>query len=744
MLCLFVAAAFYLWDPSGEAFTSPPDARIARYAADRPTVTVWGQVSRQAAGENSISVYLHNAYLRKTPAGVDSKAYPIGNLRVFFKEEIQLKSGMDVAICGEIYPVPPGRNPGAFDGRTYYASQGIYYLPEGQRILGKSPVRNPLLYARERLKEQVRAILTQIAPKEAGLFAAVLLGDSVDVENEIKDAYRAGGILHLLAISGLHLSLLGMGFCGLLERLGAGLRLRAILSVLLVFAYELFTGGSASALRAAIMFSILMGARLLGRCYDMPTALAAAALLLLLKNPAYLWYSGFLLSFLAVLGLAFSSWIFAEREAAGKLSGNLAKRLTVLRRAFGTTLGVWLVTLPAVLYFYGEVSVLGTALNLLVLPTAGVALLSGFLGVLCGSFWPFLGRLCIGPGRLLFKGYLLGAKGIVRLPGAVWVGGRPEFWQIVVYYLLLAALAFLWKREKKFLGVLAGIAGLLAVGWRDHSGLLLTSLDVGQGDAMVWELPGGASYLVDGGSDSQSQVGRYQILPYLKSRGIGVLEGIFVSHTDADHISGIEEILKAQAAHSGSVRVKRLFLPRWDFESEAYQELVLTARAAGVSVIYLQKGDRLRQGEVQVEALYPEVWTDAGDVNGGSLVLQLTYRDFQGIFTGDTGIPQEKEMEKDLNACYFLKVAHHGSKNSSSEEFLSKVCPAVGFISCAENNRYGHPSPEALERLEGAGCVCYSTKDLGALSLFSDGYQVKIWGYLAETAPLRQTKNMVR
>ena len=239
ILCLLFAAGLYLWDPSGEAFLSPPDAQLAAYIHDHPKVTLQGRVGRQAAGEKSFSIYLQNAYL-----SIYSKKYQIGNLRIFFKNDQQLKSGMDVIVQGELYPPPSKRNPGAFDGRIYYACQGIYYLMEGQQVLEKSKIKNWPLFVQEEIKRRASKILEKVAKEEAGIFVAILLGDSAEVEPEVKDVYRAGGILHLLAISGLHLSLLGMGCFHFLECIGIGLKLRAFHYSSMVFNKVIFTEGT--------------------------------------------------------------------------------------------------------------------------------------------------------------------------------------------------------------------------------------------------------------------------------------------------------------------------------------------------------------------------------------------------------------------------------------------------------------------------------------------------------------------
>ena len=245
-------------------------------------------------------------------------------------------------------------------------------------------------------------------------------------------------------------------------------------------------------------------------------------------------------------------------------------------------------------------------------------------------------------------------------------------------------------------------------------------------------MPDGACYLTDGGSESKN-CGAYQILPYLKSQGISRVEGIFVSHTDEDHISGIREILQAQIDKTTSVRVKGLFLPQWNVHPQAYEALEKLADQADIPVTYLKEGDSLKRQDIQIQVLAPFREEQTGeDTNASSMVLRLSYGNITGLLTGDIGVEQERKLLEKTGKIQFLKAAHHGSKNSSSLEFLQQASPVISFISCGKDNRYGHPHEETLERLNAVKSRIYTTAQRGALTLQTDGRNIKITTFKRE------------
>lgn len=726
LVCLAVMLLMCLVDLAGFPLIrgNPLPETVQAWIEKHPKAVICGEVQSCQDTEFSFSVYLKQVYLIN-----QSEKFPIENVRMFLKTKEELPAGTMVYASGTLERVEGPGNPGEFDSRQYYACQHIYYFLKNAEIEKKSRTYSGYQQRLLDLKDKLCGILEKAAGEDAPVFEAMLLGEKTDLDSELKLRYQMGGMIHILAISGLHISILGMGLFQLLKRIGFGNTGAGIIALGIMLQYGMLTGGSVSAMRAVCMFLLSVGAKIIGRSYDLLTALALSAILLLLDSPAYLYSSSFLLSFGAVAGLgAVSSFLLEITGAKNKWF-----------KSFLSSLSVQIATLPVMLVFFGEVSLAGIFLNLFVLPTVSGVLISGLCACILGLFSIKAAVIAAVPGRALLFLYEQSCILAGKLPFCTWVGGLPEIWQSLFYYgcLVLGIAGAVWMRRRQAgLGKFAAIflltalsAGILTLSWKDRSGLRITCLDVGQGDGIVLEMPGGGAFLMDCGSSSQKNVGQYQLLPYLKSRGITCLEGIMISHTDTDHVSGIQELLDLMAKDLSSVKVKKLFLPKWREDFGVLPEL---AKRAGVEVIFAGAGDSLSFGETEMRFLAPLENALGEDVNEDGLVMELRYGAFRGLFTGDIGEETEKELlaEGVLPDVDFLKVAHHGSRYSTCKEFLEAVEPELAVISCSDSNNYGHPSPETVKRLEESGARIAYTMKSGAVTVYTDGEMLRAEGFL--------------
>ena len=400
---------------------NPLPVMVQDWIEAHPGSVICGEVEQYENTEFSQSVYLKKTYLI-----YQSKKFSIENVRVFLKKEEDLKPGMKILVKGTLKRVEEPANPGGFDSQHYYACRHIYYFMKNAVVRKKtesySGYRQLLLH----VKEKCRQILTAAAGEDAPLFCAMVLGDKQDLEPEMRMRYQLAGIVHILAISGLHISILGMGLYNLLKKIGLGIWPAGIFSLGVMLQYGIMTGGSVSTMRAVTMFLIAMGARITGRIYDMMTALSVTAMMILLESPAYLLDSGFLLSFGCVLGIG----VAAEKICA--LAG-AEKKWT---KALVSSMALQLVTLPVMLKFFGEVSLAGFFLNLLVLPSVGFVLIGGMAALLLGIFCIPAAKLAILPARglLLFYEYLCSLAG--KLGGAPGSEGNRKsgrFWCIMEF-----------------------------------------------------------------------------------------------------------------------------------------------------------------------------------------------------------------------------------------------------------------------------------------------------------------------
>ena len=437
-------------------------------------------------------------------------------------------------------------------------------------------------------------------------------------------------------------------------------------------------------------------------------------------------------------------------------------------------------TLPLTAWYYYEIPLLGVLANLIILPLIGPVLALGAAGCAASLFSLFLAGVILFPVHLYLSLAEYVLDGLRCVPQASWICGQPALWQMILYYVLFAAGIFLfcrYQREKIFIMPLVGLLVLLLV--RPAPKFMFTALDVGQGDGLVLRAGHTCAFLTDCGSTSVSEVGKYRLIPYLKQKGIRQIDGIFLTHGDEDHISGVEELLEEIAKKQVSIHVDTLFLPVWMKKPQAVtagadvgnnplyslaagdrartdgtvegaelidegqhgaENLAELCRRAGVKLMFLERGDLISAGSLRIRVLFPLPPSESSlSGNEGSMVLLASCEEFDVLLTGDLeGEGEEKLLSEtararsnqdmqglpDLKGIECLKVAHHGSKNASSEAFLKLVKPEIAVISAGLNNRYGHPHRETLERLEGVNADIFRTDQGGAVTVIYDGRHV--------------------
>lgn len=686
--------------------------------------------------------------------------------------------GSRVRISGSFSLYTEATNIGQFDARNYYAARKIYgqvkkaaiVYTEPPNIIGRG--KECLWQLRRHLAE---SFLEVYGEENGALLAAMLLGERTFLSEETQSLYKAAGALHVIAVSGLHISLLGLGLYRLLRRIFASQAPAAVISVLCMAAYVFLVGNPPSAVRAFIMFAMGLLAGYWKRTLDTPTALSLSAAIILMGNPFYIGQSSFLLSFLAILAISVFqpalneclalinpyhfplSRLLGSRRAWGlhlldpqKVPGVCHVLLKKVGNGLQSSFSVWIVTLPVQLFFFSEVSLFGIFFNLLIIPLMGVILLLGIAGLflkeishlfafLTGSAFTDLEitviSICRYAEGIFFAIIKAGGSLADRLSFAMWTPGKPVYGKMLLAFCLLLLFCLLgnlsengrtfpekfWKYR---LGILLGVILLLA-GYPAHN-LQITFLDVGQGDGICMELPDGRVYLMDGGSSDVSKVGNYRLVPFLKAKGIRKIDAVFLSHGDTDHINGIAELLEEK-----QIFIDCVCLPA-GAEQEEFAEIKDLARARNISVRTIQAGDFWENNGTKFWCLNPADVTESG--NAASVVLYMEYQNFSMLLTGDLEGEGEKSVaallrSNAITGISVLKVAHHGSKNSTQEEFLRQCSPAVAVISCGERNTYGHPHKETLERLNDMGTAVYRTDCSGAVQITVAGNRMKVTEY---------------
>lgn len=620
--------------------------------------------------------------------------------------------GETIVIRGEAEHFRGRRNPGGFDAGAYYGSLGLSFCVKKAEVIRRgydgSRIRQGLHLGRQ----YMLGILDRVCGADSGVMRAVLLGDKTCLQPDLKTRYQRGGISHILAISGLHISFLGMGLYRILRRMCLPAAAAASLAGSVLIAYLVMTNASPSARRAGTMFLLSLLADLTGRSCDRLTSLSVSAVILALGNPLLLKQSGFLLSHGAILGLELL-YPRLRRLWDGRFCRPLLGGLSVS-----------LFTLPVLLTAFYEFPVYALFWNLLVIPLMGVVMAAGVSALLAGMVFVPLGKLLFYPVHGILWLFREGCGLLDGLPGNLWRTGAPATGQMLLYYGLLLFFAALGKYMTKRLAVfvLAGALWVLTVPAR--IGDTITVLDVGQGDAALIQCSDGTAMLIDGGSTSEKKLAEYTLLPCLKSQGIRTLSYVFLTHMDADHINGVETLIRT--GKTERMAIGTLVLPALDKPDAAYREMVSAARAAGIRVCTMGAGDRMTAGGFSVVCMHPQRGVRYADKNAASLVLYLQKGAFSALFTGDLDGEAERELTERVlepagrsgwKPVTLLKAGHHGSAASCGESFLSLCRPSVTYISCGARNRYGHPDAETLKRLRDAGSIVRVTKDSGAVWL---------------------------
>lgn len=696
-------------------------------------------------------IYLKKAILIRSGS---TKNYPIRNIKCTGKEEKinSLREGMHVRLEGMLVLPELPRNPGQFNRRIYESGKKIDFYLENPTVLEVKEQRSGAREVVEIWKTEMMNRCEKIYPdEEAGILEAMLFGEKSELSGDIKELYQAAGISHVLVISGLHISLLALAVAGVLRRLGFPMPVWVILSVGVLAGYGILIGQPTTAVRALLMFFVLQGARLLGRSYDLLSALAFAGILMLLDNPDLILDGGCRLSFCAVIGVG---WYVSEKNKIFRSIGEKEKRKNRGKGGKGSNAGaileniragwyLWLFTLPVMLDTFYQVSVVGILWNLVAIPLLPVIIASGGLGVVLAGWNIFLGSLAGSPAYGMLQLYQEIGNISEKLPVGMWTPGQPSKPVIAGYYLVIFLLVLVekqlikrekrWKIRKIFPGMelcsMLLLLLLMAHPWQQRE--KITFLDVGQGDASLLQ-SGGQTLLLDGGSTSQKNVGTYVILPYIKQQGISCLEAIVLTHTDQDHINGVTEVL--EEGKKGWLTVKNLMYPYWMEGTEQGKQLKKLAEEAGASCRKIRAGDRLTIGKAEAVVLYPKEQEKIAEPNAGSLVLFWKWEGVRAMFTGDLPEEKERELLQNLPDCEILQVGHHGSATSTCREFLEQVQPSLAVISCAMKNRYGHPSPDTVDRLKKTGCEIRYTMRSGAITIRKRGREILVTEYLEHVA----------
>ena len=656
--------------------------------------------------------------------------------------------GRKISCTGSFEAFEGELNPGQFDANAYYKNEGYTGILDAKdmRLVKEEGSFSPDIYLHRlnlAISDKYKKIL---GDKNAGSLSAMVLGDKRGLDEEIKELYQENSISHLLSISGLHISLLGGAVFLFLRRLKVSFSFPLITSSIILIIYGAFTGFSVSTSRAIVMMSVLFISFVIGKSYDLPSGLALAALILIVMNHRVIYQSGFLLSFFAVIGIFY---IMPELLYIFKVDiyhkRGIIKGLHLLLASIISSISILLATLPIVLNNFYEVSLTGILLNIIVIPLMSLVVITGLLGGFVALVSEILGSFILGITHYILNLYTLFCRLGDRLTFLRLIIGKPDKWQIVLYYLILVIVFYflaLKRRENK----LRSLKNNLPEGYNTSKRIAITGLmtftsfliiaykprefsinmlDIGQGDCFVVNDGNNDIYISDCGSTTVQNVGKTRLLPFLKSKGWGKVDTVFISHMDKDHVNGVNDLLKCAEITIGRIIISASYKSD-KLNCAELEELKELAKMRDIKLFYMKKGDEIVGKDISFRCIYPTGEEDIEDQNEASIVMRMDYKGLSMLFTGDiAGSTEEKIIEgseKDILDCDILKVCHHGSKNSSTDDFLKKVSPKLYLISCGLMNRYGHPHRDALSRMTEEGGRILRTDHMGGTQIkLADG-----------------------
>ena len=601
------------------------------------------------------------------------------------------------------------RNPGGFDYADYLYKRGIH----GTSFIGKSVTINCgeriyanilLVWGRNIRKIAAKRISESMQNENAEVVAAMTLGYDDNLDESYEEKFREAGVSHILVVSGGNVLVVSSIIFFLLKLLKVKRKTRVVFCLMGIFVFVMVCGFAVAAVRGAIMTAIMLISFLVLREKDSINSLVVSGIVILILIPYSIYDVSFLLSFISVLSI-----IAINPIVMNKFSLKVPKALAT---ALSVSISVQIGTIPIVIYYFNTLNPISIISNVVIAPLFTIIPPIGIGLAVFGS-------------ALSFSSFFVNSivdmlLGIIDIMGNIssLLIPDPNIFCIIIYYIGIVIIFFKIKKFKVinlFLVFLISYALLLLPYYFNNSNSTIYFLDVGQGDSIFIQTDSGKNILIDGGGkESDDSAGKKTadnvLIPFFMSKGVTKLDYVFITHDHADHYGGVEGL-------GGRIKMNKIFLPH-QYSLERRENLT-------GEIVELETYDKVMLSEhFSFEVYNPDSKDETLTSNNTSLVLKLGYKNLSVLFTGDL----EEEGENKLSGidADILKVGHHGSKTSSSENFLEKIKAKTAVISVGKNS-FGHPSGEVLDRLEKSGMDIYRTDQMGCviISLYENEYMIE-------------------
>ena len=581
-----------------------------------------------------------------------------------------------------------------FNYRQYLKTQKIQgiVIADNVKIL-KAKYKNNLIY---QMQKKIKAIIKEKLPSETGdLLLAILLGDKKDLSEQIQINFKNSNLSHMLAVSGAHVSYIIIGLTYITQNSIMGKRKARVFCIFFLIIFMAITNFTPSVTRACIMAILTLVSKILYKKADIYTNISISALIILLYNPYSLLDLGFKLSFGGTIGIVIFMRFIKKKQEEPKLL-NYIKQMALV------SICANIIIIPIIMNNFNTVSLTFLVSNILASPILAIIVIVGFSIIIISIISHSLSNLLVFWLNPILNLLIKISSFCSKLPFAKILVVTPYIFNIIFYYTIILYLVnynnlkqFIKKKTVILLSIILILSNFIF--YILPQDLKIYFIDVGQGDSTLIVTPSKKTILIDGGGSESFDVGEKVLLPYLLDRRIRKIDYIMISHFDTDHCKGIFTVIE-------NLKVKNIIISKQAEKSENYKKFKEIVANKKINIILVKAGDKIKIDKyIYFKILFPtEKLIMQNPLNNNSIVSQLNYKSFKMLFTGDIEEIAEKEilnLQKDKLKSTILKVAHHGSNTSSTQEFINSVKPELALIGVGKNNTFGHPSECVVEKL---------------------------------------------
>ena len=682
-----------------------------------------------------------NTYIVKV---LENKKIPKSkNTKLILYSKAEYFAGDILRIEGNFEKGEIDRNYKGFNYRRYLKQNKIYGIvfSKSEEIIDK---RKDINFIFEKINKAFNSQIDKLYKDEySGFMKGILIGNKNELDVQIENNFKTANISHILAISGLHISFIIIGVKFVLDKLINSKKIKSFILIIFFIFFWFITGKSISCMRACIMNILVILSSIFYRKNSFYISFIYSLIFIIVLNPYHIFSVSMWLSYLGTLGIVLLYNLFYKI-----LNKKLKSKF--ISKSFALSLSAQILIFPVMIYVFNIFSLNFFIANIVVSFFISYILAIGYISVFISFIFLPFAQVLVHIENLMLYIVFKTAEITSNLPFSKITLVTPSFIFIILYYILMFYFSIYFKNNKFkmlkvilnlnfriivkklfiFITIIILISQINIIDFK----LKIYFLDVGQGDCTLIRTPYGKNIIIDGGDGNSDKYdyGEKVVYPYLLDRRIKKIDYLVASHADSDHMGGLIYILE-------NMKVEQILLGIQSQESNQLKDLIDIANKKKVKIIILKAGDEIKiDKDIRINVLFPikNNLILENSLNNNSLVFKLKYNNFSMLFTGDIEEIAENELinlYKDNLKSTILKIAHHGSKSSSSKEFLKSVSPQIAVIGVGKKNKYGHPNEEVLLRLKNYGINIYRTDESGEIEIeVKENGEYRVNCYLCE------------